>query len=110
MTVSVLSTNIVVNATLKIREAKRLARRTLFAPTELPRRAPVASVMPSGTLNKRACMFKQIVSEASGRTPMTPAKIVSTSNAHHSAQSMAVEGRLTRRYGPQPLSAFLSSG
>ena len=95
--------SIVVNASYKISLKKRFARGMLNAPMEFPRRAPDASVKPRGTRKRRAWMLRQIVSDASSITPRIPPRKTRTSKAHHSLQSMAVEGKLTLRYWHQPL-------
>lgn len=83
---------------LPIREKKRFARGTLLAPMQLPTRVIVAYWTPSGTI--QGIVFKDATStwDACSGTPNVPERTTRISKAHHSAQTITVEGSEISRY------------
>ena len=65
---------------------------TFYAPMQLPIMPAEAEAMPRGTINRVPILLRKIVVAASSRTPRVPARIVRTSKAHHSEQSIRIEG------------------
>ena len=79
-------------AIVEITRLKRLPNRTLLAPISLPMIAQDASDIPKGIMKAYASTLKVITYVAYSLTPITPAKMVKISKAHHSAHSTTVTG------------------
>ena len=79
-----------------------MARGTLFAPTQFPMIAHVASYIPITAVTVKAAIENTIVYVASCTTPSVPASIVMTSKAQNSEHIMTVAGNEIERYSHQP--------